>query len=125
MTQHSSNRPLVLVLEDEAIIAVTLQDELQDAGYEVAGPFMSCSDALGWLKTAAPNMAVLDASLKDGSCRDIARELNRREIPFLIYSGHSEDRGLLSEFDHVTWFEKPVPPTVLVQACRRLLAEAI
>jgi DNA-binding response OmpR family regulator len=121
MNQTANSRPLVLVLEDEALIALNVQDELQDAGYEVAGPFSTCSAALEWLQTTTPDMAILDATLKDGPCREIALELSRREVPFLIYSGYQEDRQLLSEFDHITWIEKPVPSEVLVQACQQLL----
>jgi DNA-binding response OmpR family regulator len=121
MNQTANSRQLVLVLEDEALIALNVQDELQDAGYEVAGPFSTCSAALEWLQTTTPDMAILDATLKDGPCREIALELSRREVPFLIYSGYQEDRQLLSEFDHITWIEKPVPSEVLVQACQQLL----
>jgi DNA-binding response OmpR family regulator len=121
MNQTANSRQLVLVLEDEALIALNVQDELQDAGYEVAGPFSTCSAALEWLQTNTPDMAILDATLKDGPCREIALELSRREVPFLIYSGYQEDRQLLSEFDHITWIEKPVPSEVLVQACQQLL----
>jgi DNA-binding response OmpR family regulator len=121
MNQTANSRQLVLVLEDEALIALNVQDELQDAGYEVAGPFSTCSAALEWLQTTTPDMAILDAALKDGPCREIALELSRREVPFLIYSGYQEDRQLLSEFDHITWIEKPVPSEVLVQACQQLL----
>jgi hypothetical protein len=42
-------------------------------------------------------------------------------VPFLIYSGHHEDRQLLSEFHQVTWIEKPVPSAALVQAFEQLL----
>jgi DNA-binding response OmpR family regulator len=121
MNQTANSRQLVLVLEDEALIALNVQDELQDAGYEVAGPFSTCSAALEWLQTTTPDMAILDATLKDGPCREVALELSRREVPFLIYSGYQEDRQLLSEFDHITWIEKPVPSEVLVQACQQLL----
>ncbi|KLK91322.1 hypothetical protein AA309_20935 [Microvirga vignae] len=121
MTTHATSRPLVLVLEDEALIALNLQDELQDAGYDVAGPFTTCAAALEWLGTETPGAAILDAALKDGPCREIALELGRREVPFLIYSGHHEDRQLLAEFQHITWIEKPVPSVVLVEACRQLL----
>ena len=121
MTKQANGRPLVLVLEDEALIALNLQDDLQDAGYEVAGPFTTCAAALEWLGTNTPNTAILDAALKDGSCREVALELSRREVPFLIYSGHHEDHQLLAEFHHVTWIEKPVPSAVLVQACQQLL----
>jgi DNA-binding response OmpR family regulator len=121
MPIQNTSKPLVLILEDEALIALNLQDELQDAGYEVAGPFSACSAALEWLRTATPDTAILDATLKDGPCREIALELSRREVPFLIYSGHQQDRQLLSDFDHITWIEKPVPSEFLVQACRQLL----
>jgi DNA-binding response OmpR family regulator len=121
MPIQNTSKPLVLILEDEALIALNLQDELQDAGYKIAGPFTTCAAALEWLQTTTPDTAILDAALKDGPCRDIALELSRREVPFLIYSGHQEDRQLLAEFDLVTWIEKPVPPLVLVQACHKLL----
>ena len=93
MTKLAGSKPLVLLLEDEALIALNLQDELQDAGYEVAGPFTACAAALEWLQTVTPAMAILDAALTDGSCREIALELTRRRVPFLIYSGYQEDQS--------------------------------
>ena len=121
MNANASSNALVLVLEDEALIGLNLRDELQEAGYRVAGPFTTCAGALEWLQAATPDTAILDATLKDGPCRDIALELTRRGVPFLIYSGHREDNRLLAEFDHVTWIEKPVPSSVLVQASQNLL----
>jgi DNA-binding response OmpR family regulator len=121
MTKLTGSKPLVLVLEDEVLIALNIQDDLQDAGHEVAGPFTDCSAALEWLQTATPDMAILDATLNDGPCHGVAAELSRRGVPFLIYSGYQEDRRLLSDFYHITWIEKPVPPSVLVQACQQLL----
>jgi DNA-binding response OmpR family regulator len=121
MNEQAHSKPRTLVLEDEALIALNLQDDLQDAGYEVVGPFTTCAAALEWLRTKTPDTAILDAALKDGPCREVALELSRREVPFLIYSGHHEDRQLLSGFHQVTWIEKPVPSAVLVQAFQQLL----
>src|SRR3954469_18268472 len=98
MTKQVDGKPLVLLLEDEALIAINLQDELQDAGYEVAGPFTTCAAALSWLETGTPGLAILDAALNDGPCNDVADELGRRNIPFLIYSGHQESHSLLPDF---------------------------
>src|SRR4051812_2413738 len=103
MTKLAGSKPLVLLLEDEALIGLNLQDELQDAGYDVAGPFTACSAALEWLHTATPDAAILDATLNDGSCHRVAVELSNRGVPFLIYSGYQEDEALLAEFHHVTW----------------------
>ncbi len=121
MAPHPDSTPLVLILEDEALIGLNLRDDLQDAGYRVEGPFTTCAAALEWLQTATPDTAILDAALKDGPCRAIAQELTRRKVPFLIYSGYHEDRQLLAEFPHVTWIEKPAPCSVLVEACQQLL----
>jgi len=121
MDEQITKRPLVLVVEDEAIIAINVHDELQDAGYRVAGPFATCSAALEWLQTTTPDAAILDAVLKDGPCREIALTLSHRAVPFLIYSGYRDDHSLLAEFPHVTWIEKPVPTPELVQACQQLL----
>ncbi|WP_201865108.1 response regulator [Microvirga soli] len=125
MNQPANSRPLVLILEDEALIALNVQDELQDAGYEVAGPFSACSAALEWLRTTTPDMAILDTTLKDGHCREIALELSRREVPFLIYSGYQEDQQHLSDFQHIAWIEKPVPSGTLVQACQQVLVGSL
>lgn len=115
------SKPLALILEDEALIAFNIQDELEDAGYETVGPFTSCSAALEWLETGTPTLAILDAALNDGPCSTVAAELSRRGVPFIIYSGHQEDHPLVAEFPHITWIEKPAPPAVLVQACQKLL----
>jgi DNA-binding response OmpR family regulator len=125
MDTNSNSRPLVLVLEDEALIGLNLRDDLQDAGYRVEGPFTTCAAALSWLETATPDTAILDAALKDGPCREIALELGRREVPFVIYSGYHEDRQLMAEFPHVTWIEKPVASSVLVEACQQLAASRL
>jgi DNA-binding response OmpR family regulator len=120
MAESRRADPLVLVLEDEAIIGLDLLAELQDGGYRVAGPFTSCADALSWLRTATPDVAVLDPVLKDGSCYAIAAELLRRAVPIVIYSGHREDEDLLPNLKAATWIEKPVPPSVLMQECKAL-----
>jgi DNA-binding response OmpR family regulator len=124
VSKHSTSSPLILVLEDEALIALDLQEGLQDSTYRVAGPFTTCAEALSWLQTETPDAAILDTVLKDGPCRDIARALAARDVPFLIYSGHSQDKALLPEFHDVRWIEKPVPPSVLIAECKRLLAFA-
>jgi DNA-binding response OmpR family regulator len=122
MSEQFYSASVVLILEDEAIIALNLQDELQDAGYGVGGPFVTCADALSWLQTNTPDVAILDTVLKDAPCGEVARALASRTVPFLIYSGHREDRELLAEFHHVRWIEKPVPSSVLIEECTQLLA---
>jgi hypothetical protein len=41
----------VLLLEDTALAAWEIEDELREAGYDVAGSFSSCAKAEQWLET--------------------------------------------------------------------------
>jgi DNA-binding response OmpR family regulator len=106
--------PLVLILEDETMTAMMVEDELVDAGYGVAGPFATCSSALSWLSTSSPDLAVLDTQLQDGSCRDLATELRRRGIPFVVYSGATDTD--VTELVGAPWVAKPAPGKALLDA---------
>ena len=124
MTDHPIHGGTVLLLEDEALIAVTLQDDLEEAGYAVAGPFMTCANALEWLGDHNPDLAILDTVLKDGPCKEVAVTLTQQGVPFLVYSGHPEDWNTLSELSSATWVEKPATGEVLLQALAGLKRRA-
>jgi DNA-binding response OmpR family regulator len=110
-----------MVVEDEAIIAMSLEDGLSDKGFEVIGPFSSCAAALASLETATPDLAILDAVLSDGPCLELARELRRRGVPFMIYSGAAAFDEHASELDGVPWVEKPSSFETVLEAAMGLL----
>jgi DNA-binding response OmpR family regulator len=123
LTTMKSEGGLLLLLEDQAIIAMSLQDDFEQAGYEVIGPFSTCEAASSWLESHTPDVAVLDAKLRDGSCEGIAAELSRHGIPFIVYSGYREDKNITA-----VWIEKPAPTHELLAGLRRarlLLRNAI
>ena len=99
-------RERVLVAEDQAVIAMMMEHELIDAGYEVVGPFVSCAEASAWLAHETPDMAILDVQLKDGPCTDLATELAKRGVKFAVFSGGKQLDGPAA-FALVPWFEKP------------------
>jgi DNA-binding response OmpR family regulator len=117
---HSDETGLVLVVEDEALIAVALQDDLEDAGYSVAGPFSTCAAALQWLTSEKPAVAVLDAVLKDGPCKDVALRLTSLGVPFVVYSGHPEDLEIIGDLNGAVWVEKPARGEVLLDAIAKV-----
>ena len=98
---------LCMIVEDEAVISLALEDEFMNSGYEVIGPYASCSDALQALKHSTPAVAVLDTVLKDGSCIELARELTRLGVPFVIYSGKEKQFESAPEFQGILWIPKP------------------
>lgn len=85
------SNPSVMIVEDEPLIALALEEEFIKAIFLVSGPFRTCADALSALNAELPDVAVLDAVLEDGPCHDLALELKRRSVPFLICSGMSLD----------------------------------
>lgn len=110
-----------MIVEDEALIAFGLQDLLQDDGFEVMGPFSACADALAGLQGARPDFAILDAILRDGPCLELARDLRRRAIPFMIYSGRDAFEERPPELAGVEWVEKPSSMDAVLAAASRLM----
>jgi len=77
---------VILVVEDEPLIALDLKTTLEAAGAKVI-----CTNAREASHIAARShlsAAVLDARPGSGDHRPIARWLKRRGLPFLFYSTH-------------------------------------
>jgi DNA-binding response OmpR family regulator len=108
----------VLLVESNAIIGLDLADELAGQGYEVAGPF-ACTTALQWLERDTPDLAVLDADLRSGTCVDLARELRARGVPILIFTCHDQKHAL-PEFSDLPWLPMPAAMEALCAALRVL-----
>lgn len=111
-----------MIVEDQALIGMSLEASLEEAGFSVAGPFMSNAQALEWLETGAPDIAMLDIMIKDGTSLQVARELKRRGIPFAVYSGLMANADGPPELRDVPWLEKPVSRETLVALLERLAA---
>jgi CheY-like chemotaxis protein len=85
----------VLVVEDEALIAMDLGAALRGAGCEVVGPVARPDRALGHVDAGAIDAAVLDINLGGETVFAVADALARREVPFVFVTGY--DRGALPE----------------------------
>jgi DNA-binding response OmpR family regulator len=69
----------ILVVEDEALIALVLVEILAEGGHEVVGPAATMEQALALCEDAPPQLALLDIALADGSNGvDVARALHGR-----------------------------------------------
>jgi DNA-binding response OmpR family regulator len=111
-------RPCCLIVEDQVLIGMALEAYLEDIGYEAVGPFTERSVALAWLRTHTPQAAILDYNLKDGASTELARELRRRRVPFLVYSGHRRRPDTPVEFNGVPWVEKPCPRHAIAETLK-------
>jgi DNA-binding response OmpR family regulator len=113
MTEPSTQR--CLIVEDQALIGLSLEAYLAEAGYDPVGPFATNSEALRAIEADAPDLAILDILLKDGPCTPVVRELRRRGVPFAIYSG-VRPVAVPPELKGVPWLEKPVAREALISA---------
>jgi DNA-binding response OmpR family regulator len=113
----------VLLVEDEAIVAIDIADQLTQAGFEVVGPAPSVAKALKLISEVGCDVAVLDVNLRDETAAPIAQELRARATPFLFLSAVSQE-NLPSGFQEEVLLRKPTPYSVLVAALRRSLGTA-
>ncbi len=96
----------VLIAEDEALIAMLIEDEAASAGFDIVGPFATCADASRWLATDTPDVAILDHELADGPCTEVAIELRRRGVPLIVASAFL-DEELPEAFHGASRISKP------------------
>ncbi len=106
MITHTSVQPSCIIIEDQALIAMSLEAYFEDVGFAVH-TLTSIAQAQAWLKDNTPELAILDFMLRDGPATELAEELHRRGIPFIVYSGYARHLGVPSQLQEVPWLEKP------------------
>ncbi len=109
-----------LICEDHALIAMGIEDCLEEAGIAVAGVFASSAEALVWIEADTPEVAILDYKLRDGLCTELATVLLGRGVPMIIYSGVSRGPDTPLALAGVPWLDKPTDRAGLVSAIVRL-----
>jgi len=84
----------VLVVEDEALVAMLLEDGLCDAGAKVIGPAASVQEALRLIEVASGDggldAAVLDLNLAGEKVAPVADRLAALGVPFVFSTGYGE-----------------------------------
>ena len=117
MTRLSERR--VLVVEDEALVAMLVEDALLDAGASVIGPAATVAEALALLERETPDAAVLDLNLAGETSTPVADALAARGVPFVVATGYGAD-GLPPGHASVPVLAKPYDPDDLTAALDRL-----
>ncbi len=111
--------PTCMIVEDQTLIGLSLEAYLEETGFGVCQLFSSAAEALAWLTTNAPTVAVLDYSLRDGPCTTLTGVLAERSIPFIIYSGYKRSIAR-RELQNVPWISKPCDREALLAALARV-----
>ncbi|QUD90152.1 response regulator [Phenylobacterium montanum] len=96
----------LLVVEDEALIALTLEDMLDGFGCVVAGVAGTLKRAVALADELAIDGAVLDVNLGGERVYPAAERLKARGVPFVFCTGYGR-AGLDQAFAHVPTLDKP------------------
>lgn len=90
----------VLIVEDDANLRLTLQDNLQEQGYDVR---VAASVAEGWsaLEAKPADVVVLDLMLPDGDGYAFCKRLREKRLPsrVLMLTARSLEEDLVRGFD--------------------------
>lgn len=101
----SGNR--ILVVEDEAIVALALSDLLHELGFEVIGPFGNLGEAAHATEALDFEAAILDVNLDGQMIYHVADALSKRGVPFVFVTGYGPE-SISSRFRHIPVIQKPI-----------------
>ena len=113
----------VLVVDDEALIAMEVEEHLCHAGANVVGPISDMSSALDAVQARRPDAALLDINLGAGPSFPLADILTERGVPFGFVTGFGSGPSVPERLRHVPVLSKPFSPDDLLSFVERLLNE--
>lgn len=102
----SSRKPRILVVEDEAFIAVMLTDMLEELGYEIAASVSRVSQAQEFLAGGEIDIALLDVNVGTEKIDPVADLLVERGCPFIFTTGYGQ-AGIPAAYAGCTVLQKP------------------
>ena len=118
------DRPTILVVEDEFIIALDVSETVKDLGYAVEGPFADQETAFIAIDRAMPDCAILDVFTRDGEVYPLADRLVEEGVPIVFHSGHVTPAEVRERYPDAVACRKPCPPDQLIDALQEAVAKA-
>ncbi|MFT3729234.1 MAG: response regulator [Terricaulis sp.] len=104
--------PRVLIVEDEFLIALNLQQMLEDVGIEDVDCAQDLETAAQLIRVSPPDFAILDINIGHALVFPVAAELHKRAVPFVFSSGRNWS-DLPEQFSRHQLVPKPLEPEAL------------
>lgn len=120
--QGEQTRKTLMIVEDEALVAINLRDELEDAGYHVLNLTDRQAEAVEVAKASRPDLALVNVRLAgrdDGI--ELSKSLKELGIPVLLISGQV-NRARSAQTVAIGSLPKPYDAADMVLAVTYLLA---
>ncbi len=96
-----------MIVEDEALVAMALEDQLIDLGRSVVAVCTTVADALKAITEHAPDAAILDVNLGGELVYPVADRLLAAGIPFVMITGYGRE-SIDREYSSIDILEKPI-----------------
>jgi CheY-like chemotaxis protein len=115
----------ILIVEDEALVALMIEDMLTALRCRVAGSARSVREALRLIeeRESALDGAILDVSLGEEKVYAVAEALQARGVPFVFATGYDAD-SLDARFAHCATLAKPFELIALDALVRQIFSRA-
>ncbi|MGA2127356.1 MAG: response regulator [Xanthobacteraceae bacterium] len=122
----SSDKPSlrILVIEDEAMVAMLLEDMLIELGHQVVATAGEMHRAVKLASELTVDLAIVDVNLHGEPAYPLATILTGRRVPFFFATGYGA-AGLKQEWRGVTALQKPFQARELAAAISRARQDAI
>lgn len=104
----------ILVLEDEAIVAMDIAASLKEAGWEVVGPAASIDDAKELAQEKSPKAALFDINLGGKNSFELAVQLREQGVDVVFLTGYAPS-ALPDELAQCAIITKPVSMAHLIE----------
>jgi two-component system, response regulator PdtaR len=120
MAQH----PVILVAEDEPIVAHDLCDTVEAAGFIVEGPFDDATSAWQAFEKQKPDLAILDINLHGGTAYSLAEKMMAQDVPVIFHSGEVASEEVQALYPKASALSKPCPPGKILDTVQQALEGA-
>lgn len=117
-----SDRYSILVVEDDALIAMELGERLADMGYDVLGPAATVAEAEAVVARKRPDAALLDSNLGGVSSTALAATLAANGVPLAFCTGYDSIKNLPLELKNAPILTKPIADADLLKVLKQLIA---
>ncbi|WP_296015770.1 response regulator [uncultured Agrobacterium sp.] len=79
----------IIIVEDEALLALELESEVEAAGHSVVGVAADSASAIALIEKESADFAFVDIHLLDGPTGvDVGRFLASKNVPYVFVSGN-------------------------------------
>lgn len=114
----------ILIVEDEAIIAMALAAELEDAGHKIVEVAHTGNEALDIITSQPVDLVILDIKLGDGmDGLQTLEKIRKIDDPYVfVVSGNSDapTAQRIAALGVERFFVKPVSPSLLLESIETL-----